>query len=463
MFTLTNGWVVLGLAVFAGLLGLLTVLRGKLGFTARVGFALALGLVFGVVLQLIFGAETPDGAGALIKKWINIVGSLFTKSLQLIVMPLVLVSIINAITKLTSSGEGFRKAGRIIAFLLATTVVSTVFTLLVVRIFNLRADHLIAYTPSTSTPADVAATILNVIPNNLFAAFSSNSVLPVVFAAALIGFAYLAVKKENPEMGARFEAFLKTAYALVLKMVHFIIKFTPYGVLAIITVRVASGSAQFIIQLGLVIAASFVAMLAIFALHLLIAAAGGISPLRYLKKSATPLLFAFSSRSSAATVPLTVQAQRSLGVGEANANLAAALGTCIGQNGCAGMTPPMVAILVGLVQGWNVWSPAFLVPLVLYVVIASIGTAGVGGGAINVSLLVLSLAGLPVELVAILISVDFIIDMGRTLINVSDSILSGFVAGKLEHEINEDILQDRISLEELEKQELQTKYSGAAV
>jgi L-cystine uptake protein TcyP (sodium:dicarboxylate symporter family) len=463
MFTVTNWWVVLGLAVFAGLLGLLTVLRGKLGFTARVGLALALGVVFGIVLQLIFGAETPDGAGALIKKWINIVGSLFTKSLQLIVVPLVLVSIINAITKLTSSGEGFRKAGRIIAFLLVTTVVSTIFTIIVVRIFNLSADHLIGYTPSTSTPTDVAATILNLVPNNLFAAFSSNSVLPVVFAAGLIGFAYLAVKKENPEMGARFEAFLKTAYALVLKMVHFIIKFTPYGVLAIITVRVASGSAQFIIQLGLVIAASFVAMLAIFTLHLGIAAVGGISPLLYLKKTAAPLLFAFSSRSSAATVPLTVQAQRSLGVGEANANLAAALGTCIGQNGCAGMSPPMVAILVGLVQGWNVWSPAFLVPLVLYVVIASIGTAGVGGGAINVSLLVLSLVGLPVELVAILISVDFIIDMGRTLINVSDSILSGFVAGKLEHEINEDILYDRISLEELEKQELQTKYGSVTV
>jgi L-cystine uptake protein TcyP (sodium:dicarboxylate symporter family) len=111
---------------------------------------------------------------------------------------------------------------------------------------------------------------------------------------------------------------------------------------------------------------------------------------------------------------------------------------------------------VGLVQGWNVWSPAFLVPLVLYVVIASIGTAGVGGGAINVSLLVLSLIGLPVELVAVLISVDFIIDMGRTLINVSDSILAGFVAGKLEHEINEDVLYDRLSLEALEKQELRT-------
>ncbi|MDR1256950.1 MAG: cation:dicarboxylase symporter family transporter [Spirochaetaceae bacterium] len=462
MFTLTNCWVIIGLAVFAGLLGLLAALRGKLGFTARIGTALVLGAVLGVALQIIFGAETRTGAGASIKEWINIAGSLFTKSLQLIIVPLVLVSIINAITKLTSSGQGFKKAGRIIAFLLVTTAVSAVFTLIFVRIFNLRADHLIEYTESASKPADVAATILNLIPNNLFAAFASNSVLPVVFAAALIGFAYLAVKKEYPALGARFEAFLETAYALVLKMVHFVIGFTPYGVLAIITVRVASGSAQFIIQLGLVIAASFAAMLAIFIMHLVIAAAGGISPLMYLKKTGPALLFAFSSRSSAATVPLTIEAQRSIGVGEANANLAAALGTCIGQNGCAGLTPPMIAILVGLVQGWNVWSPAFLVPLVLYVVIASIGTAGVGGGAINVSLLVLSLLGLPVELVAVLISVDFIIDMGRTLINVSDSILAGFVAGKLEHEINEDVLYGRLSLEALEKQELRTGSSIAA-
>ncbi|MDR2632928.1 MAG: cation:dicarboxylase symporter family transporter [Treponema sp.] len=462
MFTVTNWWVVLGLVVFAGLLGLLAVLRDKLGFTSRVGLALVIGAAFGIVLQLIFGAETATGAGALIKKWINIAGSLFTKSLQLIIVPLVLVSIINAITKLTSSGEGFKKAGRIIAFLLVTTAIATIFTILAVRLFNLSADHLIEYTASTSKPADVAETILNLIPNNLFAAFASNSVLPLVFAAALIGFAYLAVKKEAPDLGARFEAFLETAYALVLKMVHFVITFTPYGVLAIITVRVASGSGKFIIQLGLVIAASFVTMLGIFILHLVIAAVGGISPFLYLKKSAPALLFAFSSRSSAATVPLTIQAQRSLGVGEANANLAAALGTCIGQNGCAGLTPPMIAILVGLVQGWNVWSPAFLVPLVLYVVIASIGTAGVGGGAINVSLLVLSLMGLPVELVTVLISIDFIIDMGRTLINVSDSILSGFVAGKWEQEINEDVLYNRISLEELEKQELRTTYTSLA-
>jgi len=76
---------------------------------------------------------------------------------------------------------------------------------------------------------------------------------------------------------------------------------------------------------------------------------------------------------------------------------------------------------------------------------------------------VLSLLGLPVELVAILISVDFIIDMGRTLINVSDSILAGFIVGRWEHEINEDMLHDKILLEDLEKQERKPEYNGAVL
>lgn len=444
MFTLTSLWTALGLAVFAGLLGLLAALRSKIGFTARVGLALVMGAVFGIVLQLLFGAEAGAGAGASIRKWVNIAGSLFTKSLQLLIVPLVLVSITDAIVKLTSFGAGVKKAGRIIAFLLITTAVSAMLTIIVVRVFKLSAGRLVEYTAAVPPPADITDTIINLIPDNLFAALSSNSVLPVVFAAVLLGLAHLAVKKENAEAGARFEAFLETARLLVMKVVHFVINFTPYGVLAMVTVRVASGSGRFIMQLGLVVAASFAAMLAIFIMHLVIAAAGRISPLLYIRKTAPALIFAFSSRSSAATVPLTIRAQRSLGVSEANADLSAALGVCIGQNGCAGLTPPMLAILAGLAQGWEVWSPAFLAPLVLYVVIASIGTVGVGGGAVNVSLMVLSLMGLPIELVTILISVDFIIDMGRTLVSVSGSILAGFVTGRLEHEINEDILYDRI-------------------
>ena len=450
MFSLETVQIILALAVFAVLLTVLAALKKtfRLGFALRTAAALVLGVAFGVALQAVFGAETAAGAGAVTRKWINVVGQLFTRSLQIVVVPLVLVSIVNAASKLTGSRQSLAKTGKIIGFLLGSTAISAVISILVTRLFNLNAAHLIEFTESTSKAPDVAATLVNLVPNNLFAAVSANSVLPVVFVAAALGWAYLAVRESSPAIGERFAAFLETADAFVLKLVRLVIGFTPYGVLAISSVRAAQGSGAFIAQLGLIIIASFAALAVVFALHLITAALLGVSPAIFLRKTAPALLFAFSSRSSAATVPLTIEAQRGLGVSEANANLAAALGTCIGQNGCAGVYPTMLALLVGQVQGWDVWAPAFLIPLVLYVLLASIGTAGVGGGATNVSLLVLSLLGLPVELVAILISVDFIIDMGRTLVNVSDSILAGYVAGKLEHEIDTAALHRPVSAEE---------------
>jgi L-cystine uptake protein TcyP (sodium:dicarboxylate symporter family) len=309
----------------------------------------------------------------------------------------------------------------------------------------------------------VAKTLLALIPNNLFAAFSGETVLPVVFVAALIGFVYLAVRKESPIVGKKFDSFIGTVREFVMKAVEFVIELTPFGILAIIAGRIAKGNWQLILQLGLIIVASFAAMVAVFILHLLLLWLMGVNPVRYFKKAGTALLFAFSSRSSAATLPLTIKAQRSLGISEANANLAGSLGTCIGQHGCAGVYPTMLAMLVGLVQGWNVWSLGFLIPLIIYVVIASIGTAGVGGGATQVSLLVLSLIGLPIELVTILISVDFLIDMGRTALNVSDSILAGFYVGKREKDINEDVLYDRKSPEEVIKEEAIVKVEGANI
>ncbi|MDR3292909.1 MAG: cation:dicarboxylase symporter family transporter [Clostridiales bacterium] len=475
--TVGGGFVqtLLGLAVFAALLSLIYFLgrlgaagvgftlfkktfKLKFGLSAKVAIALILGLGYGVLLQVFFGSEAKAGAGPSITEWINVVGSGFVKLLQLIIVPLVAVSIINAIGKLGNSKEGSKKAGKIIAFLLVTTAVSAIITIFIVEFFTLfgfGADSLIKASPSAKIPDSVPDTLLNLIPNNLFAGLSSTAVLPVVFIAAVIGFAYLAIRKESPLIAAKFGGFLETVYEFVLKVVEFVIDLTPYGVIGIIAVKAAAGSYEVIAQLGYIVGVSFIALAVVFLLHLLIAGIAGVSPIKYLKKAAPALLFAFSSRSSAATLPLTINAQRRLGVSEANSNLAGTLGTCIGQNGCAGVFPVLLALLVGLSQGWNVWSIYFLVPLVLYAVVASIGTAGVGGGATNVSLLLLSLLGLPVELVAILISVDFIIDMGRTLVNVSDSILAGYIVGKWEKDINKDLLDDKISLEEVLKRDVE--------
>jgi L-cystine uptake protein TcyP (sodium:dicarboxylate symporter family) len=282
------------------------------------------------------------------------------------------------------------------------------------------------------------------VPQNLFASLSQNSILSIVFIAVLVGFANLAIKQKNPAVSAGFERALETARLFVMELVRMVINFTPYGVLGTVTNCAASGDWDSAKQLGLIIAAAFTVMIVIFALHLLIAMLMKVNPLVYIKQAAPPLLFAFSSRSSSACLPLTIRTLQNLGVPESTANLAATLGTCMGQNACSGVQPALVAILVAQNQRMEVWTDmTFLVELVVCVIIASIGTAGVGGGATNVSLMVLSMLGLPIDLVGVLISIDFLIDMGRTMINVNDSIVAGIFVSRIEKTIDDEILSGR--------------------
>jgi L-cystine uptake protein TcyP (sodium:dicarboxylate symporter family) len=447
LFTYETLWTFLALIGFC--LGIVFIAflnsRLKLAFTWRVLTALALGVLFGVVLQLIFGPGTKTATGTLIKQWVNIVGDGFVHALQFLVVPLVLVSIIKSIAQFGDPKQGAKTAGKIIAFLLVTTLLSCVITIIVIRIYGLNADKLVNSQPVHHDAINIAQTILNMVPVNLFSSLSTNnSILSIVFIAVLIGFANLAIKQKNPGISQQFERGVEIARVFVMELVRTVINFTPYGVLATVTQCAAGGDWDSVKQMGLIIAGAFTAMAIIFCLHLLIVTLLKVSPVTYLRQAGGTLLFAFSSRSSSASLPLTIRALQNLGVSEVTANLAATLGTCIGQNACSGVQPALVAILVAQVQHTDVWGdPGFLIQLVIYVVIASIGTAGVGGGATNVSIMVLSMLALPLDLVGVLISVDFIIDMGRTMINVNDSIVAGVFVSKIEKTLDDDVLLGR--------------------
>jgi L-cystine uptake protein TcyP (sodium:dicarboxylate symporter family) len=297
-------------------------------------------------------------------------------------------------------------------------------------------------TPTPTPPIDVPATILGMVPSNLFAALSDNSVLPVVFIAALVGFANIAVKRKAPAASANFESALDSARHFVMEIVLIVINFTPYGVLGMVAVRAAEGDVASLLNLGLIVGAAFTAMRAIFVMHMVICIMMRVNPVTYVRKASAPLVFAFNSRSSSATLPMTIKAMQSRGVTEATANLAATLGTCIGQNACSGMQPAIVVVLTAKSLRRDVWDFQFLIQLVLFAVIASIGTAGVGGGARNVSIMVLSMFGFGPDLVAGLLSADFLIDMGRTLINVNGSIVAGLFASRVEKTLDVAVLYD---------------------
>lgn len=169
-----------------------------------------------------------------------------------------------------------------------------------------------------------------------------------------------------------------------------------------------------------------------FVVHALILSLVGINPLRFFRKVWPVLTFAFTSRSSAASIPLNVEAQtRRIGIPESIASFSASFGATIGQNGCAGLYPAMLAVMVAPTVGINPFDPIWIATLVGVVTVSSAGVAGVGGGATFAALIVLPAMGLPVTLVALLISVEPLIDMGRTALNVNGAMTAGAVTSQL--------------------------------
>ncbi|GAB1440922.1 hypothetical protein MASR2M36_37070 [Providencia sp.] len=165
-----------------------------------------------------------------------------------------------------------------------------------------------------------------------------------------------------------------------------------------------------------------------------------LNPIKFFKKAGPVLTFAFTSRSSAASIPLNIETQtRRFGIPESIASFSASFGATIGQNGCAGIYPAMLAVMVAPTMGINPFDPLWIATLVGIVTVSSAGVAGVGGGATFAALIVLPAMGLPVTLVALLISVEPLIDMGRTALNVSGSMTAGTVTSQLMGETDKTV------------------------
>ena len=186
-----------------------------------------------------------------------------------------------------------------------------------------------------------------------------------------------------------------------------------------------------ILNLGSFIVASYLAMLLMFIVHSTLLAFSGINPVGYFKKVMSTLVFAFTSRSSAASIPLNIETQTDkLGNNSAIANFSATFGATIGQNGCAGIYPAMLAVMIAPTVGVDPFNVGYIATLVFVVTMSSFGIAGVGGGATFAAIVVLSTLNLPLELVGLLISIEPLIDMGRTALNVNGSMVAGTLSDR---------------------------------
>ena len=216
-----------------------------------------------------------------------------------------------------------------------------------------------------------------------------------------------------------------------MRLVRFVIRLTPYGVFALMIKMAATSKWADILNLGSFIVASYVAILLMFLVHGVLLALAGINPIDYFKKVWPTLSFAFTSRSSAATIPLNIETQTDkLGNSSVIANFSATFGATIGQNGCAGIYPAMLAVMIAPTVGVDPFSIGYISTLILVVAISSFGIAGVGGGATFAAIVVLSALNLPLALVGLLISIEPLIDMGRTALNVNGAMTAGTLSSK---------------------------------
>jgi L-cystine uptake protein TcyP (sodium:dicarboxylate symporter family) len=431
--------------------------RKHVSFSKRVFSALGLGIIFGFIIHLAYGTASKVTTGSV--DWFNIVGNGYVKLLQMVVMPLVFISIVGAFTRLKLTKNIGKISFLVIGILLGTAAISAAVGIASALGFGLDGIHLDQGTAEAARnqqlqqavisvkDATLPQQILQLIPSNPFQDLTGarpTSTIAVVLFAAFVGIAYLGVKRKDPETGDFFAKIIDTVYSVTMRIVTLILRLTPYGVLAIITRVAATSDYAAIVKLGKFVIASYVALIVMFIIHLLLLSFAKLNPARYVKKALPTLTFAFTSRTSAGTLPLTIKTQtKDLGVSEGIANFAGSFGLTIGQNGCAGIYPAMLAIMVAPSAGINPASPSFIITLILVVAISSLGVAGVGGGATFAALIVLSVLNLPIAIVGLLISVEPLIDMGRTALNVSDAMIAGVLTSKATGEFQSDVYQQK--------------------
>ena len=433
------------LVVFVLLAGVLFKFRKpRLTLGRQILLGLLLGAGYGLALQFLYGSG--DAAVKETLTWTNVVASGYISLLKMVIMPLVLVMMIGAVVRMREVADLGRIGGSVVGILVGTTAVAALVGIFVSNLFGLSADAITQGARELERAASLTSRYENVanlgladmlvrfIPSNIFSDLTGarpTSIIAVVIFGILFGLAALGVAKEDPVRGDKLREAVLTLQAVIMRLVQMIMALTPYGILALMTRVVAGSNAQDLWNLVEFVGASYVAIAIMFVIHGILLGLAGVNVRTYFKTVWPVLTFAFTSRSSAATIPLNVETQvDELKVPEPIANLSATFGATIGQNGCAGIYPAMLAVMIAPSMGIDPMSFDFILPLVAIVAISSFGIAGVGGGATFAALVVLPAMGFPVTVAAVLISVEPLIDMARTALNVNGSMTAGVLTGR---------------------------------
>ncbi len=433
---LTSPFTLGAIVALVGVFGILFMLQQKrVKFSRRMFIAMGLGLGMGILLQLLAGI--PDDPTQVVwlqetTTWYSLFGSGFTKLLQMLVIPIVFVSIVRVIMNLEGQNLG-KLTSRTILWLLGTTAIAAIIGMILANVFQLGSGlELIATEVEAKEVTNIVTTFLNLIPANPVKSMVEGNIVAIVIFALFIGVATKRMGSRKPEQIAPVKDFVEASYQILMSVAMSIIKLMPYGIVALLASTIAGRGLSAILSVGMVVVVIYLALFIQFGIHLLILTGHGLNPWQYVRKGYEPLLFAFTSRSSLGTLPVTLETlTQNLGVSVGTANFVGSLGTTMGMNGCAGIYPAVLAVMLARMTGTPM-DASFYILLLIVITLGSIGIAGIPGTATVAASVTLNGVGLgsAFSYIGPVLGIDPILDMGRTMINVSGTMTTAIVVDR---------------------------------
>ncbi|KSV57878.1 cation:dicarboxylate symporter family transporter [Acetivibrio ethanolgignens] len=439
------------LVVLAGLFYLIHVLYHKkhMDFAVVVMIGTGLGLVLGLTIQLVAGFPDAPMEVSFVKEtttWFAMVGSGYINLIKMIVVPLVMISIMQVIINMQQGNTMGKLVKKTIFVTMGMVAVAAVIGVVIGLLFGVGKGAALVEdgTATANAITPVATTIKNLIPGNIVGAMVDSNIIGLVIFSAFLGLAIWWINQESAEAAKPLYDIINAAHKAMINMALLILDYMPWAVMALLANTIAQRGLSSILEVGKFIIALYVAAAVQFIIQLGLLAANGLNPVVYLKKAYPTMLMAFTSRSSVGCLPMTIETlTKKLGVDQGTASFVAGFGTTAGMQGCAGIFPSLLIIYVCNITGTPI-DVTMIVMTIFVVTIGSLGIAGIPGTATMAASVGLSGVGMGAHfaMVSPILAIDPIIDMPRTMLNVTGSLTNAIIVDKSMGHLNEENYND---------------------
>ncbi|NGN97916.1 dicarboxylate/amino acid:cation symporter [Grimontia sp. S25] len=415
---------------------------GKMSLTAKV----IVGLVAGIILGLAINILGLNPAGGFVDTYItnglfHVVGKMFVNALKMMVVPLVLFSLICGVCGIGDIKTLGRVGSKSFALYILTTAVAIAVAITIASISGIGTGMQMAADTAFSgrEAPPLSQVLIDIIPNNPVNALSEGEMLQIIFFAILMGVCILMVGKEAKKVVELVEVLNE----IMMKMVTLIMEIAPYAVFCLIAKAMANlGLGLFVELIGYVVVLIGILLVHLFVvIPTILKVFSGLNIVTFMKKARNMQVFAFSTASSNATIPVTLRTvTERMGVKNSVGSFTVPFGATINMDGTAIMQG-VATVFIANIYGIDLGLGGFLT-VILMAVLASIGTAGVPGVGLIMLSMVFAQVGLPLEGIGLILGVDRLLDMVRTAVNVTGDAAVSCIVAKSEGKLDESVFND---------------------